>query len=164
MEELIDLVSTFYLRFKVARREAYVAAIAAGELLNEAKNRMNHGDWLPWLEKTGIAPRTAQRWMLLARFGFEADTLIEAGGTGAALVSLRDHHDDTIRWLAAEKRLSEVLPKIDQLEADWIARTTPEVRERVDSQDSEIRQLRDQLAGWMSRTERAEQQAAALRR
>jgi hypothetical protein len=42
-------------------------AIAAGELLLQAKNRMGHGQWLFWLEiHCALPPRTAQRYMNLA--------------------------------------------------------------------------------------------------
>jgi hypothetical protein len=40
-------------------------AIAAGELLLEAKDQLKHGQWLPWLESCGISERTAQRYIRL---------------------------------------------------------------------------------------------------
>src|SRR5690242_8378280 len=43
------------------------AAIEAGQKLIEAKAMLDHGDWLPWLRKLGISPRTAQDHMSLAR-------------------------------------------------------------------------------------------------
>jgi hypothetical protein len=43
-------------------------AIAAGELLIEAKKQVRHGEWLPWLdENVEISERTAQAYMKLAR-------------------------------------------------------------------------------------------------
>jgi Protein of unknown function (DUF3102) len=43
-------------------------AIAAGELLIEAKEQIPHGDWLPWLqEHCGVTPRSAQGYIRLAR-------------------------------------------------------------------------------------------------
>jgi hypothetical protein len=59
-----------------AEHAAYVAAIkqslsramAAGDLLLEAKAQLGHGEWLPWLaERCGIPERTASRYMKLAR-------------------------------------------------------------------------------------------------
>jgi hypothetical protein len=56
--------------------EAYVAAVkqslsramAAGEMLIEAKAQLKHGEWRPWLaERCGIPERTASRYMKLAR-------------------------------------------------------------------------------------------------
>jgi hypothetical protein len=43
------------------------AAIEAGQKLIEAKAMLDHGEWLPWLRKLGISPRTAQGHMALAR-------------------------------------------------------------------------------------------------
>ena len=61
------------LRRQVRLAEKYLAkalehAIQAGELLIEAKARVGHGEWLPWLaENFDRTPRTASNWMLLAR-------------------------------------------------------------------------------------------------
>jgi hypothetical protein len=43
------------------------AAIEAGQKLIEAKALLPHGQWLPWLSKLGVAHRTAQDHMALAR-------------------------------------------------------------------------------------------------
>ena len=43
-------------------------AIAAGELLLEAKDQIPHGQWLPWLEqRCGVTPRAAQMYMRVAK-------------------------------------------------------------------------------------------------
>jgi hypothetical protein len=61
-------------RARETAREALDHAIAAGELLLEAKDLLkkqqgsSHGHWLPWLDQhVGIPPRTAQHYMRLAR-------------------------------------------------------------------------------------------------
>jgi hypothetical protein len=44
-------------------------AIAAGELLLEAKEHIPHGQWLPWLEdRCGVTPRAAQMYMRVAKY------------------------------------------------------------------------------------------------
>ena len=49
-------------------RRALQSAIQAGELLSQAKKRVAHGEWLPWLENnTSVPARTAQQYMQLAR-------------------------------------------------------------------------------------------------
>jgi hypothetical protein len=43
-------------------------AIAAGELLIEAKEKLQHGQWLTWLEEhCGLSERSARRYMRVAR-------------------------------------------------------------------------------------------------
>jgi hypothetical protein len=43
-------------------------AIAAGQLLNEAKALLRHGEWLPWLrDRCAISDRTARLYMSLAK-------------------------------------------------------------------------------------------------
>jgi hypothetical protein len=68
-----------------AASSAVTAARTAGSALMEAKDSVPHGSWLPWLREVGIAPRTAQEYMQLARLD-EANTLRVAHlGIGLAL-------------------------------------------------------------------------------
>jgi hypothetical protein len=51
-----------------AVRSAVMHAVRAGELLTQAKRRLPHGNWLPWLKANcPFAERTAQAYMKLAR-------------------------------------------------------------------------------------------------
>ena len=51
-----------------ALQSALAHAIAAGELLIEAKRQVTHGEWRPWLEANCSVPaRTARHYMALAR-------------------------------------------------------------------------------------------------
>jgi hypothetical protein len=53
----------------VALRSALGHAIAAGELLIEAKAKVRHGQWLKWLAANCEVPkRTAAHYMALAKF------------------------------------------------------------------------------------------------
>jgi len=50
-----------------AAKTAIQHAINAGALLNEAKARVKHGEWLPWLqENCELSERTARNYMRLA--------------------------------------------------------------------------------------------------
>jgi hypothetical protein len=42
-------------------------AMASGDIVMEAKARLKHGEWLPWLKSGGVPERTAQRWARPAR-------------------------------------------------------------------------------------------------
>ena len=78
--ETLDAVS----RFRVGQREAVTAALDAGGLLTEAKARLPHGSWGEWLQRVGLAPRTASTWMKLAGLGLTAAEVIGRGGLNAA--------------------------------------------------------------------------------
>ena len=52
---------------KTAERSAVEDAWALGQHLVEKKNRLKHGEFLPWLATTGIADSTANEFMMLAR-------------------------------------------------------------------------------------------------
>jgi hypothetical protein len=59
-------------------------AVQVGKLLVEAKAAVPHGGWLPWLEETGLTPRTAQRYMKLASLPEDKyDTVSHLGLKGA---------------------------------------------------------------------------------
>ncbi len=61
-------------------------AMAAGDLLIEAKEQVKHGQWLPWLaEHCSISERTAQLYMRLAK----ARPEVEAKAQRVADLSLR---------------------------------------------------------------------------
>ena len=59
--------------------EAATAYLDCGRLLAEAKAEAGHGQWLPFLERAGIAGRSASRMMKLAASGVDAATLAERG-------------------------------------------------------------------------------------
>ena len=54
------------------REEQRRRRVEIGRLLVEAKRGIKHGGWLPYLEKLGIEPRTAQKWMSELEFKYES--------------------------------------------------------------------------------------------
>ena len=62
-----------------------------GKRLIAAKEKLSHGDWLPFLERVNISPRFAQRYMRLAREWTNATSLSYLGMSKAlALLALPD--------------------------------------------------------------------------
>jgi hypothetical protein len=63
--------------------------IRRGELLEEAKDQLDHGRWLPWLEDNfSMDERTAQRAMAVAKFAAKYDNLSDLHLTRSALYEL----------------------------------------------------------------------------
>jgi hypothetical protein len=63
--------------------------IKRGDLLLEAKDQLEHGQWLPWLEKNfDMEERTAQRAMAAAKFAAKYDNVSDLRLTKAALYEL----------------------------------------------------------------------------
>ncbi len=89
LEELLEATSDVVARFRRGQLEAVSAALDGGLLLAEAKSRLQHGDWLPWLERVGLNGRTAQRWMQLASLDLTAEEIVERGGIRAVLAQPR---------------------------------------------------------------------------
>src|SRR5271163_3492730 len=77
---LVDLaarIKTEHTAVSSALKESLRHAIAAGELLLEAKDQVPHGQWLPWLQKhCSIFERTAQLYMRVAKNRAEIENQI----------------------------------------------------------------------------------------
>jgi hypothetical protein len=77
-------------------------AMAAGDMLLEARARLKHGQWLPWIESCDLSERTAQRYMRLARnravIEAKSDTVSDLGikGALAMLAVSRESEDPTV--------------------------------------------------------------------
>jgi Protein of unknown function (DUF3102) len=79
-------------------------AIGAGGLLIEAKKKIGHGEWLPWLENNcELARRTAQAYMQLARLPAEKRKAVAHLPVEKALVAIRDKER-----LVADPRAAEL--------------------------------------------------------
>lgn len=78
--DLADLAARIRMEHEAAaasRRQGIGHALTAGELLLEAKAKVHHGEWLPWLRHyCGVSERSARRYMQLAshRAEIEAKT------------------------------------------------------------------------------------------
>ena len=84
-EELLGLVMDANADYRRGKAAVIEAAIRGGHHLLTAKERLPHRDFLPFLERAGLEPRTAQRWMALARTGWKCDTVSYLGGIVKAL-------------------------------------------------------------------------------
>jgi hypothetical protein len=67
LEELAARIRDAHQLVGVHQRKSLEAAIEVGELLNRAKAKLQHGQWLPWLERLGIPNSTAALYMRFAR-------------------------------------------------------------------------------------------------
>jgi hypothetical protein len=83
LAELARQINAEHEQVDVAVREGLDHARQAGFLLLQAKSRLPHGNWLPWLEANCKATaRTVQRYMRLAEHW---EDVVASGGSGLAL-------------------------------------------------------------------------------
>jgi hypothetical protein len=75
-------------RARETGHQAVAAALLCGQALLEAKRKLQHGQWLPWLNKhcadVGRSIDTAQNWMRLAKANTEGIRFLEANSLTAA--------------------------------------------------------------------------------
>ena len=83
LTDLAERIRSADQKMVAASREAAELALEAGRLLIEAKAECRHGQWLPFLERAGMAERQAQRLVTLARSGLKTDTVSDLGIRGA---------------------------------------------------------------------------------
>src|SRR5262245_5139507 len=89
--------------------ESVKHAIAAGELLLEAKEKVKHGQWLPWLrDNCSLSKPTAQLYMRVAKNRAKAEAQMR---NGVADLSLNE--------AAALLMMSSDLRKLFQFIRDW---------------------------------------------
>lgn len=83
----IEIITEEILFYK---RQAGGAIIEIGRRLNEAKEQLSHGEWLPWLsEKIDFSERSAQNFMRLAREYEKSAEIADLGASKAlALLAL----------------------------------------------------------------------------
>ncbi|MGK9198933.1 DUF3102 domain-containing protein [Sinorhizobium meliloti] len=98
-----------------AMRKSLVHALAAGDMLIEARGLVAHGEWLPWLaDNCGIPKRTAQLYMRLAKHR----ELIEAKSANVALSTIQAAVDLIDRKPTLAERLDDIEAAIAALEAE----------------------------------------------
>jgi len=80
LEDLATRIKNAHRAVRDAAKNIVREAITAGMALNDAKAKLSHGEWLPWLEQhCGFSERTAHNYMLIAanqhkfKFAIDAD-------------------------------------------------------------------------------------------
>jgi Protein of unknown function (DUF3102) len=115
-------------------------AIGAGELLIEAKKKIKHGEWLPWLETNcELARRTAQAYMQLARLPAEKRKAIAHLPVEEALVAIRDRGKVVATVRRDLESTGEVFPVEKTVGADDEERKKPARKVPDPNQEEEDR-------------------------
>ncbi|PDT24801.1 DUF3102 domain-containing protein [Rhizobium hidalgonense] len=98
-----------------AMRQSLSHALAAGEMLMEAKSLVAHGQWLPWLaDNCAVPKRTAQLYMRLAKHR----ELIESKSADVALLTIQAAVELIDRKPTLAERLDDIEAAIIALEAE----------------------------------------------
>lgn len=109
LAELAVLASIEHAAYETTQRAALSHAVAAGEALIEAKARLKHGEWLPWVrDNLDFSERTASRYMTIAS---NRTRVADLGSVREAIAELTTTRARTPRleWLALCRSLVERL-------------------------------------------------------
>ena len=96
-EVLVGDITDLVRSYRSHRKVSIEAAMKCGRLLIQAQRKVQHGDWAGLLEQTSLRPRTAQRWIRLARAGVTPYAVWKLGG-------LRSVDEWLGRLLAADRK------------------------------------------------------------
>jgi hypothetical protein len=128
---IVDII-TSELRLALRRGTAYILNI--GRLLAEAKERIPHGEWLPWLKnEVSMSERSAQKYIKATDFAakYELGADLDLSPSALFLISRYDQREiaDAVIKVAREKHLGR-----DQAK-EIIAKTLAEL-DATKSEDS----------------------------
>lgn len=135
-ERSIEIITEEILFYK---RQAGSAIIEIGRRLNEAKERLSHGEWLPWLqEKVDFSERSAQNFMRLAREYEKSAEIADLGASKAlALLALPD--SERADFVAGKHEVNGEEKTVAEM-------TGAELKQAIKERDEAIRQLNEERA------------------
>ena len=151
------------------KRQAGAALMEIGNRLNEAKEQLEHGQWLDWLrEKVDISERNAQNFMRIAREYSKSAEIADLGATKAlALLALPDSERNQF---AAEKHAVNGEEKaVADMTGEELKKAIRERNEALkraqEAQDglSDAQRERDQALSQLEGAKKAGEQAAAAK-
>lgn len=90
IEELQGRMIEVVQRHKEAARTTIETAAEGGRYLREAKEKLAHGDFQEFVRKSGINPRTARNWMVVAESGLTVDEMDAFGSINAIILWNRE--------------------------------------------------------------------------
>lgn len=137
-------IETITAEILVYKAQAGAAILEIGRRLIEAKEQLNHGEWLPWLkERVDFSEATAQRFMQIAK-GYSNPATVRDLGFSKALALLAVPEKDRETFAA---------------EVDAEHCSVRELREAIKARDEALNQAK----GWAMKYETAKADADAAR-
>lgn len=153
------------------KQQAGYAILEIGRRLNEAKEQLTHGEWLPWLkEKVEFSEVTAQRFMRLAREYTNPSTVTDLGASKAlTLLALpASERDEFLTEKHTVKGEEKTAFEMSNTELAAVIKERDEARRRAeDAEKALAEQLEEQrtvydvdMAGLRGQLEEANNRAA----
>ena len=173
IEELTGKITDAWARYQRANADRTQAALDTGAGLIELRERLPHGDFLPAIERMGIADRSARDWMRLSRAGLTSATVAHLGGIRAALDSLAKPKSATVAVLTGDdvrrRELESENVELKRQVGDKLATATPEQLEHLEqyailvrTQDA-IAEARNRMNEFITENEALKQERKSLR-
>lgn len=131
-----------------AQRKGGEAVLTIGRCLNEAKDMLSHGEWLPWLaEKVGYSEKTAQNFMRLAREFSNPQALADLGAT-KALKLLALPQDEREKFVEDHNVIDMTTRQLEQAirERDEARKAAEEAKEEANTAEQARAKMAEDMA------------------
>lgn len=131
-----------------AQRKGGEAILTIGRCLNEAKDMLSHGEWLPWLaEKVGYSEKTAQNFMRLAREFSNPQALADLGAT-KALKLLALPQDEREKFVEDHNVIDMTTRQLEQAirERDEARKAAEEAKEEANTAEQARAKMAEDMA------------------
>ena len=131
-----------------AQRQGGEAILTIGRCLNEAKDMLSHGEWLPWLaEKVGYSEKTAQNFMRLAREFSNPQALADLGAT-KALKLLALPQDEREKFVEDHNVIDMTTRQLEQAirERDEARKAAEEAKEEANTAEQARAKMAEDMA------------------
>lgn len=155
-ERTIEVITDEILHYK---NQAGAAIVEIGRRLIEAKEKLSHGEWLPWLkERVEFSERLAQSFMLAAR-RYEANPQPVADFGLRKALALKDFTDEAIKEFDAANDIKAMSAReLEQALADKKA-----AEQARDKMANDMRVANERIAAAQAESDAAAAREAALR-
>ena len=124
IEDLLGQATEGFTRYQQANADRIQAALDTGAALIALRESLPHGEFLPAVQRIGIAKRTAQAWMRLSKSELKSETVAHLGGIRAAIEHLRQSAktSDEVRAMELEEENADLQRKF----GETLATATPD--------------------------------------
>lgn len=146
------------------KQQAGACLIEIGTRLNEAKEQLGHGDWIPWLrDKAGFSERTAQNLMKIAR-EYRNPQLVSDLGMKKSVLLLALESGEREEFISAVHMTGSGEKTVMDMSAEELKKQIAELKKTKEEADRELEQMKLDLQAAQEESQDAQRELDEERR